>query len=158
MRATNLRASDLLRLRVYQVRDVAAGDAIEINEQKTGKPRRLTLNRACVAAIESLIAKKTYHPGEHLCYHGHIKSSLRDLMVFERLGLKPGDTLPARRIYKRVYERIDHLHEICGWGDGRNTAPFWSPCKADLSSPDKRYQALRKKGFLSTPGERRTGL
>lgn len=63
---TNLRASDLLRLRVYQVRDVAAGDAIEINEKKTGKPRRLTLNRACVAAIANLVAGKACHPGEHL--------------------------------------------------------------------------------------------
>ena len=34
---TNLRASDLLRLRVYQVRDFEPGDSIEINERKTAK-------------------------------------------------------------------------------------------------------------------------
>ena len=43
---TNLRASDLLRLRVYvvnanlkshQVRDLEPGDSIDINEKKTGK-------------------------------------------------------------------------------------------------------------------------
>ena len=63
---TNLRASDLLRLRVYQVRDLEPGDSIEINEKKTGKPRRLTLNRACVKAIRNLLEKESYHPGEHL--------------------------------------------------------------------------------------------
>jgi len=31
---TNLRASDLLKLRVYQVRDIEAGGSIEINEKK----------------------------------------------------------------------------------------------------------------------------
>ena len=34
---TNLRASDLLRLRVCQVRDLEPGDSIDINEKKTGK-------------------------------------------------------------------------------------------------------------------------
>ena len=63
---TNLRASDLLRLRVYQVRDLEPGDSIEINEKKTGKPRRLTMNRACVKAIRNLLEEESYHPGEHL--------------------------------------------------------------------------------------------
>jgi len=63
---TNLRASDLLRLRVYQVRDLEPGDSIEINEKKTGKPRRLTMNRACVKAIRNLLEKESYHPGEHV--------------------------------------------------------------------------------------------
>jgi integrase len=63
---TNLRASDLLRLRVYQVRDLEPGGSIEINEKKTGKPRRLTMNRACVKAIRNLLEKESYHPGEHL--------------------------------------------------------------------------------------------
>ena len=63
---TNLRASDLPRLRVYQLRDLEPGDSIEINEKKTGKPRRLTMNRACVKAIRNLLEKESYHPGEHL--------------------------------------------------------------------------------------------
>ena len=57
---TNLRASDLLRLRVYQVRDLEPGDSIEIKEKKTGKPRRLTMNRACVKAIRNLLEKESY--------------------------------------------------------------------------------------------------
>ena len=63
---TNLRASDLLGLRFYQVRDLEPGDSIEINEKKIGKPRRLTLDRACVKAIRNLLEKESYHPGEHL--------------------------------------------------------------------------------------------
>ncbi len=63
---TNLRASDLLRLRVYQVRDLEAGGSIEINEKKTGKARRLILNRACVQVIRNLLETASYHPGEHL--------------------------------------------------------------------------------------------
>ena len=34
---TNLRASDLLRLRVYQVRDLEPGDSIESNEKALNK-------------------------------------------------------------------------------------------------------------------------
>ena len=63
---TNLRASDLLKLRVYQVQDVKAGESIEINETKTGKSRMLTLNRACIKAIQNLLNKEYYHPGEFL--------------------------------------------------------------------------------------------
>jgi len=35
---TNLRASDLIRLRVYQIRDLEPGDSIEIDEKKTANP------------------------------------------------------------------------------------------------------------------------
>ncbi len=52
---TNLRASDLLRIRVGQVRGMKPMDEIEINEKKTGKPRRITLNRACIEAITLLL-------------------------------------------------------------------------------------------------------
>jgi integrase len=57
---TNLRASDLLRIRVGQVRDVKAGDEIELKERKTGKSRRITLNKSCVQAIQRLLASRPY--------------------------------------------------------------------------------------------------
>ena len=63
---TNLRASDLLNLKVDQVRDVESGGNIEIKEQKTGKPRRLTFNNACIAAIKNLLSQNGYHPGDFL--------------------------------------------------------------------------------------------
>ena len=52
---TALRASDLLRITVGQVRHLKAGDDLELVEQKTGKARRITLNSACVEAIQGLL-------------------------------------------------------------------------------------------------------
>jgi len=63
---TNLRASDLLRLKIGQVKDLKAGDTVEIKEQKTRKPRRINLNKACVNAIQSLLAVKRYQDGDYL--------------------------------------------------------------------------------------------
>jgi integrase len=57
---TNLRASDLLRITVGQVRDLKPGDEIELKEKKTGKSRRITLNKACVQAIQRLLASRPY--------------------------------------------------------------------------------------------------
>jgi integrase len=57
---TNLRASDLLRIKVGQVRDLKPGDEIELKERKTGKSRRITLNKSCVQAIQRLLASRTY--------------------------------------------------------------------------------------------------
>lgn len=57
---TNLRASDLLQITYAQVKDIAPGDSIEIKEKKTGKYKQITLNKACVDAIEILIDSKVY--------------------------------------------------------------------------------------------------
>jgi integrase len=57
---TNLRASDLLRITAGQVRGLKSGDSIELKEKKTGKFRRVTLNRACIQAIQRLLASKPY--------------------------------------------------------------------------------------------------
>lgn len=55
---TNLRASDILRLKVGQVRNIPPGGEIEIREKKTRKIRRITLNRNVVAAVQNLLASK----------------------------------------------------------------------------------------------------
>jgi integrase len=52
---TNLRASDLLRIAVGQVRHCKAGDEITLKEKKTGKQRRITLNKSAVSAIHELL-------------------------------------------------------------------------------------------------------
>ncbi len=57
---TNLRASDLLRITAGQVRGLKAMDEIELKEQKTGKTRRITLNRACVEVLTRLLASKSF--------------------------------------------------------------------------------------------------
>jgi integrase len=49
---TSLRASDLARLTVGQLQGLKPMDELELKEKKTGKVRRLSLNRACIEAIE----------------------------------------------------------------------------------------------------------
>jgi len=63
---TNLRASDLLRLKVGQVKDLIAGDAVEMKEKKTGKVRRITLNKTCINAIQTLLSSKQYQDDHYL--------------------------------------------------------------------------------------------
>jgi hypothetical protein len=69
-----------------------------------------------------------YHPGEHICYHAHPKNVLRDLRMLAILGLEPGAEVPARELYRRIYDRIPSQTTICGWGDELSSAPFWAPC------------------------------
>jgi integrase len=53
---TNLRASDLVALTVGQVSTLQAGDDLVLTEKKTGKERRITLNPACIEAIQNLLS------------------------------------------------------------------------------------------------------
>ena len=57
---TNLRASDLVSIKVHQVKDLKPNDEIVLNEKKTKKERRITLNPACISAIQGLLASKKY--------------------------------------------------------------------------------------------------
>jgi len=52
---TNLRASDILRLTIGQMKDVKPGHEIEIIEKKTKKKRRITLNQEATSAIQKLL-------------------------------------------------------------------------------------------------------
>ena len=65
---TNLRASDLLRITAGQVRDLKPGDSIELKEKKTGKFRRITLNKACIQSIQNLLASRAYNDDDQLFY------------------------------------------------------------------------------------------
>lgn len=57
---SNLRASDLVRITVGQVRDLKPGDELTLNEKKTGKPRRITLNKTVVEGIQGLLRARPY--------------------------------------------------------------------------------------------------
>lgn len=52
---TNLRASDLAALTVGQVKHLKAMEEIELVERKTGKRRRISLNKSAAEAIQALI-------------------------------------------------------------------------------------------------------
>ena len=41
-------------------------DEIAINEKKTKKPRRITLNKACISAIQGLLSSREYQDDDYL--------------------------------------------------------------------------------------------
>ena len=63
---TNLRASDLLRIKVGIVRGLKPNDEIEVREKKTKKNKRVTLNKACIDAIVNLLASKPFKDSDYL--------------------------------------------------------------------------------------------
>jgi integrase len=63
---TNLRASDLVRLKVDQVHALKAGDDLVLKEKKTRKERRITMNKACVEVISNLLASESYELDDNL--------------------------------------------------------------------------------------------
>lgn len=63
---TNLRASDLIRLSVGQVRGLLPGDDLTLKEKKTGKARRITLNATVVDAIQKHLAASGLDDSEPL--------------------------------------------------------------------------------------------
>lgn len=58
---TNLRASDILNIKVGQVKGLKAGDELEIREKKTGKLKRITLNKAVIGSIQGLLSSGDYN-------------------------------------------------------------------------------------------------
>jgi integrase len=63
---TNQRASDLLRIKVRQVKDLIPNDKIVLNEKKTKKERRINLNKACIDSMQGLLASKEYSDKDYL--------------------------------------------------------------------------------------------
>ena len=63
---TNLRASDLLGVKVGQVQGLKPGDEIELKERKTSKTRRITLNKAVVNALRNLLRTDGYKDEDSL--------------------------------------------------------------------------------------------
>ncbi|MHB8969782.1 MAG: hypothetical protein ACYC3X_18915 [Pirellulaceae bacterium] len=72
-----------------------------------------------------------YDPANKLCVGGRsmaLRDQKKDLDVLQKLDLKYGDTLPARKLFQLLYERILSTREICGYGDGETRATEWSIC------------------------------
>ena len=57
-----------------------------------------------------------------------LRDQKKDLDVLQKLGLKYGDTLPARKLYELLFKRIPSTRDICGYGDGKKRATEWSIC------------------------------
>lgn len=63
---TNLRASDMLSIKAGMVMDLDPGDDLTLKERKTGKHRRITLNKAVVDSIRSLLDSRPYRKADPL--------------------------------------------------------------------------------------------
>jgi hypothetical protein len=94
------------------------------------------------------------HEPSGYCIGGHgmaLRDELKDLEVLQRLGLNYGDTLPARELYTRLFEKVTSALHVCGHGDGVERSTEWSVCGgADVNT---RYAKGRAAGlgFLTVP-------
>jgi integrase len=61
-----LRISDLLKIRVGQVRDLKAGDSLTIREQKTGKDNVLMINKGVYSTLQDHLASKDWSDDDYL--------------------------------------------------------------------------------------------
>lgn len=71
-----------------------------------------------------------YHPASGRCTHagGLIRDYKKDLDCFQRLGLMPGDSMPARELFQLLFDTIESTVEICGYINGEVTASEWTVC------------------------------
>lgn len=86
----------------------------------------------------------SYEPASNLCLGGHsmaLRDQKKDLDTLQTLGLKYGDTLPARKLFALLYERIASPREICGYGDNESRANEWSICSG--AKKDDAYRKAR---------------
>jgi len=101
-----------------------------------------------------------YDPVSKLCVGGRsmaLRDQKKDLDVLQKLGLKYGDTLPARELFRLLYERIASTREICGYGDGVTRAPEWSNCgSAEQDAPYQQARAMQL-GIDAEPAAHRSG-
>jgi len=80
-----------------------------------------------------------YDPRTGRC-SGRIGMALRDekkdLDLLQLLGLRYGDTLPARQLLTRLYAKVRSTRQVCGYGDGVVRAREWSICRGPDGSPE----------------------
>ena len=69
-----------------------------------------------------------FHTSSTRCVHacGLLRDYKKDLDVFQKIGMMPGDTMNARELLKLIYRKITSTTEVCGTGEG--TSHEWSVC------------------------------
>jgi len=85
-----------------------------------------------------------YEPESNFCLGGKsmaVRDQKKDLDVLQKLGLKYGDTLPARQLFELLYERIPSTRDVCGYGDGQERGYEWRICGGPEGN--KNYEKAR---------------
>ena len=87
----------------------------------------VTLVEGCCMACDCCDG---YHPASGACTHfgGVIRDFKKDLDVFEKMGLMPGATLPARKALELLFDRVPSTRDICAYGDGVVRSHEWEIC------------------------------
>lgn len=78
---TNLRASDLLKIRVGDVLGLRPGEYFTLREKKTGKLRSITINKAVFDAINGLMATIPHAKENDLLFQSRKMNSSRGGMI-----------------------------------------------------------------------------
>lgn len=88
-----------------------------------------------------------FHPETGRCVHGGglIRDYKKDLDCFQKLGLMPGSTMPARQLFALLFERIPSTRDVCGYGNGVTTCEEWRICGDPDGNPG--YEASRRIGI-----------
>ncbi len=97
-----------------------------------------------------------YLPATGDCIAGvamSLRDELKDLDVLQRLGLEYGDTLPASKMYRGLFDCIASTTEICGYGDGVARSPEWHVCRGPEGSAGYKRARAEGLGFLNPPSE-----
>jgi hypothetical protein len=122
-------------------------EAIDIIQKNPDVP--VTLVRGCCMICPPC---GRYDPQRGQCAGGagmNLRDQKKDLDVLQRLGLAYGDTLPARRLYRLLFERIPSTRQICAYGDGIARSAEWSICRDPEGSP--AYGKARECGMGLSP-------
>ena len=124
-------------------------EAIEIIRKNPDVPVRLVAGCCDICPPCSC-----YDPATRLCVGGNgrgLRDQKKDLDVLQRLGLRFGDTLPARELYARLFETIRSTREICAYDDGVVRGWEWSICGGPEGN--KKYEEARRTGMGFLPAE-----
>jgi integrase len=109
---TNFRASDLLKIKVGDVRDLKVGDHFASREQKTGKSRITTLNQSAYDVIQALLATEEMAKaanGEPLFQSRKGKTRV-EIVKNDKVSRQPLDKeLTVKSLHLLVKEWCGHL-------------------------------------------------
>jgi len=133
------------RDRIEPIEEDNLFEAIDVIQRRPETP--VTLVRGCCMICPPC---SRFDPRRGQCVGGkgmNLRDQKKDLDVLQRLGLAYGDTLPARRLYALLFERIPSTRLVCSYGDGVARSVEWSICSAPES---ERYRQARD-AFLGMP-------
>lgn len=69
-----------------------------------------------------------FNPDNGLCFYScSLRDRKKDLDVFAKLGIEPGETLPAREILRRIYITIKNVNGLCRFEERRGFE--WRNCR-----------------------------